>query len=142
MISIKMIRKTTGRGMIEVFEKTYGSFDQLERIVKKDPENMIAYYDLDDWKYFLKHPDEEVEDGKTVFTEDLRIGKIELEILNFIKNNNPKSMRDLAKLMNKDVANVQRKVKNLEKEGLITLKEGSKNSKIPVVNYDKIEIEV
>ncbi|MBZ9571059.1 winged helix-turn-helix transcriptional regulator [Methanobrevibacter sp. TMH8] len=142
MISIKMIKKTTGKGMIRKFEKAYGSFDGLERIVKKDPENMIAYYDLDDWKYFLKHPNEEVEDGKTIFTEDLSIGKIELEILNFIKNKHPKSMRDLAKLMNKDVGNVQRKVKHLEKEGLITLEEGSKNSKIPIVNYDKIEIEI
>jgi hypothetical protein len=137
-----MIKKTTGKGMIKKFEKMYGSYDKLKRIVKKDTQNMIAYYDLDDWKYFIKHPDEEVEDGKTVFTEDLPIGKIELEILNFIKNNNPKSMRDLAILMDKDVANVQRKVKYLEKEGFINLKEGSKNSKIPIVNYDKIEIEV
>lgn len=51
-------------------------------------------------------------------------------------------MRDLAILINKDVANIQKKIKNLEKEGLIILKEGSKNRKIPVVNYDKIEIEV
>jgi len=77
MISIKIIKKTTGKGMIQKFEKTYGSLDMLEKIVIKDSENMIAYYDLDDWKYFLKHPTEEVEDGKTIFTEDLHIGKIE-----------------------------------------------------------------
>jgi len=32
--------------------------------------------------------------------------------------------------------------KKLEKEGLIKFKEGPKNNKIPVMNYDKIEIRV
>lgn len=34
MISIKMIKRTAGKGMIQKFEK--------------NPENMIAYYDLND----------------------------------------------------------------------------------------------
>jgi DNA-binding MarR family transcriptional regulator len=142
MITIKMTKKTTGKGMIKYFEKTYGSIERLERIIKRDSENMLAYYDLDDWKYFIEHPNEEVEDGKTIFTEDLNLGKIELELLNFIKNNNPQSIRELAGLIRKDVSNVQRKVKKLEKEGLVRFEEGNKNSKIPIVEYDKIEIAI
>jgi len=69
MIVIQNIKKTTGKVMTEQFKEIYGSIEKLEKIVKEDSENMIAYYDLDDWKYFLKCPDEEVEDSKTIFRE-------------------------------------------------------------------------
>jgi len=42
----------------------------------------------------------------------------------------------------KDVSSVQRKVNKLEKEGLITFEKGLKNSKKPVLNYDKIKIAI
>jgi len=64
MIVIQSIKKTTGKGMIKQFEKTYGTMEKLEKLVKEDSENMIASYDLDEWKYFLKHLDEEIEDVK------------------------------------------------------------------------------
>jgi predicted transcriptional regulator len=59
-----------------------------------------------------------------------------------IKNNKPKSVSELAKLVNKKTSTISNKVNLLEKEGLIELKEGSKNRKIPTVNYDKIEIAI
>ncbi len=41
--------------------------------------------------------------------------------------------------MNKDLSSLQPKVKRLADEGRISLEEGPKNSKIPIVNY-KIEV--
>ncbi|MDR1819716.1 MAG: hypothetical protein LBR15_05650 [Methanobrevibacter sp.] len=52
----------------------------------------------------------------------------------------PQSIRELARLINKDVATVQPKVKTLNEKGFIGFKEGNKNSKIPYLNFDKIEI--
>lgn len=65
-----------------------------------------------------------------------------MELLNFIKTQNPQSIRELARMIQKDIKTVHPKVKNLEKEGLIEFKKGPKNKKIPVMNYDKIEISV
>ena len=67
---------------------------------------------------------------------------LELELLNFIKNENPKSIRELARLIHDDVSTTQRRASRLEKERLIELKDGIKNSKTPSLNYDKIEIAI
>ena len=42
----------------------------------------------------------------------------------------------------KDVCIIHLKIKELEKQGLIELKNGTKNSKIPYLNYDKISIAI
>lgn len=105
-------------------------------------ENLKLYSDLDDWKYFREDPDEIIEDVKDVITEKLTRGKLELELLDFIKHNNPKSIRDLARMIHRDISVVRSKVMKLEAEGLIEFKEGPKRRKIPVMGYDKIEIAV
>ncbi|MCL2116630.1 MAG: winged helix-turn-helix transcriptional regulator, partial [Methanobrevibacter sp.] len=142
MIVINLIRKVKSRKMIEEFENKYGSFESLERAFKKDPKNVKLHMDLEDWIYFMKNPDETIKDGKIVMTNEINIGKTELEIINFIKNNKLKSINELSKLLKKDNSTIQRKVNQLEKEGLITIKKGNKNSKIPVVNYDEISIAI
>jgi predicted HTH transcriptional regulator len=139
---ITLIRQITGKELVEEFENTYGSLKRLENLYERKPENMKLYSDLDDWKYFREHPDEIIEDAKDVITEKLTLGKLELELLDFIKHNNPKSIRDLAKMIHKDISIVHPRVKKLEAEGLIEFKDGPKRRKIPVMNYDKIEIAV
>jgi len=142
MIAIKMIRTIPAKKMIEEFEKMYGSIEQLEKVLKNKGGDMKMKMDLDDWKYFKKNPEEEIEDGKTIFRNSSSISMLEIELMNFIKHDNPKSISELAKMIQKDISTVQRKINNLEKEGLIKFKEGGKNSEIPELNYDKIEIAV
>jgi len=142
MIAIRMMRTIPAINMIKEFEKMYVSIEQLKEVLEKGEGDMKMKMDLDDWKYFLENPDEEIQDGKTIFRDHTTISTLELELMNFIKYDNPKSVSELAKLIHKDVSTIQRKINNLEKEGLITLEEGNKNSKIPVLNYDKIEIAI
>ncbi|MDR0774697.1 MAG: MarR family transcriptional regulator [Rickettsia sp.] len=142
MITIRMIKKTTGKGIIENYKKEYGSIENLEKIIEREPENMKTQFDLEEWEYFINHPDEEVNDGKTIFRDYTSISMLEIELMNFIKHENPKSISELAKMIQKDISTVQKKINNLEKEGLVELKEGAKNSKIPTLNYDKIEIAI
>ncbi len=139
---ITRVRQITGKELVEEFEKTYGSLKRLENLYERRSENMKLYSDLDDWNYFKEHPDEIIEDAKDVITEKLTLGKLELELLDFIKHDSPKSIRDLAKMINKDISIVHPRVKKLEAEGLIEFIEGPKRRKIPVMNYDKIEIAV
>ena len=63
-------------------------------------------------------------------------------ILNTIKHEKPKSICDLANKINKDVSNIQPKVKKLEENGLIKFETGVKNSKIPYLTYDEIKLEI
>lgn len=140
MIEIKTIKKIDGKGMIKNFKETYGSFERLKKFAEKNPDSMRAYFDLKDWDYYKLHLHEEIELTKTIIGKEINIGQVELNILDSIKNQKPKSVRELSKFLNKDPTTIQRKVNNLEKTGLISLKDGIKNSKIPIVNYDKIEI--
>ena len=142
MIVINLVRKIKAKEMIKEFEHTYTSIESLERALKRDPENVKLDMDLGDWKYFIKNPDETIKDGKILMTDEINIGKLELEIINFVKNKKPKSINDLSKMLKKDSSTIQRKINQLEKEGLISIDLGNKNSKIPVVNYDKIEIAI
>lgn len=141
-MKITLIKTITGKKLIQELEETYGSLDRLERLYERNPDNMKLYTDLDDWKYYMDHLNEVIEETKGVITEKLTLGKLEMELLNFIKYKKPESIRELARMIHKDVRTVQPKVRELEKEGLIQFKQGPKRRLMPVLSYDKIEIEV
>ncbi len=66
----------------------------------------------------------------------------DLELLDVIKKEHPKSIRNLSTIMNKDIKVVQPKVSKLAESGLIKLEPGLKNAKRPVVDFNKIVIEI
>ncbi|KZX16928.1 HVO_A0114 family putative DNA-binding protein [Methanobrevibacter filiformis] len=142
MIKINLVKVITGQDLINDMIEKYGSIEQLEKLLEKDKNNGEMFSDLEDWKFFGENPEDEITDITTILTDKLTLTNIELELLNFIKNNNPSSIRELSRLINEDVSNTQRRISRLEQEGLLNLKEGIKNSKIPVVTYDKIEIAI
>ncbi|PKL69098.1 MAG: hypothetical protein CVV28_03000 [Methanobacteriales archaeon HGW-Methanobacteriales-1] len=139
-MKVTLIREITGEELIHDLKKTYGSINKLETLYERNPENMKIYTDLDNWKYYSNNLEEVIQECKTTITEKLSLGKVEMELLNLIKTQNPQSIRELARMIHKDIKTVHVKVKKLEKEGLIEFKKGPKNKKIPVMNYDKIEI--
>jgi predicted HTH transcriptional regulator len=142
MIIINLVRNIKAKKMISEFNRTYGSIESLKRAFERDPENVKLQMDLGDWEYFIKNPNEIIKDGKILMTDEINIGKLELEIINFVKNKKPKSINELSKMLKKDNSTIQRKINQLEKDGLISVELGNKNSKIPIVNYDKIEIAI
>jgi len=136
---IFLIKEQSSEDYIKEMEKKYESIEKLNEVFKKTKRS-VFHVDLENWKYLIENPDEMIKIEETIFTDNLNLGETEIEILNMIKDRTPKSIRELAKITKKDISTIQPKVKKMEKEGLIELKEGNKNSKIPVVNYDKIEI--
>lgn len=68
---------------------------------------MKIYTDLDDWKYYQDHPDEVIEETKGVVTDKQALGKLEMQLLNFIKYKKPESIRELARMIHIDVRTVQ-----------------------------------
>ena len=142
MVEIKLIKKILGKELVNIYKEEYGSIKALETLSKDNPENMKFFSDLEDWEFFGKNPNDEIEDTTTIITDTITLTNLELELLKFIKNENPQSIRELARMIHEDVSNTQRRISRLEKEGLIQLKKGSKNRKIPILNYDKIEIAI
>jgi predicted transcriptional regulator len=140
---LKLVKEMTGEEFIQLLEKEYRSLDNLKRLIERDPENALYQLDLDDWKYHLEHPDEIVKQSQTLFVKDLKIELSDLELLDVIRKEHPNSIRALAKAINKDYKTVQPKIHKLAEGGLVKFEEGpKKNMKKPVVNYNKIEIEV
>jgi DNA-binding MarR family transcriptional regulator len=138
---INLNKKQTGLDFIKEMEKSHGSINQLEKMFKKT-NNMVYYVDLEAWKYHLSHLDEEIDRTTSIVTDKITITEADINLLNTIKKEKPKSIRELARLTNKDVSTVHSKIKNLQKEGLIELIKGDRNRKIPVLKYDEISIAI
>ena len=138
---ITLVKKQTGHEFIKEMEETYKSISELEKLFKRT-NNMKMYVDLENWKYYKDNLDEEIELTESLVTNKLSLSDLDLIILNTIKHEKPRSIRDLAKKINKDVSNVQPKVKKLEEEGFIKFEAGAKNSKIPYLTFDEIKLEI
>lgn len=137
---ISLIKEQKGSEFIQEMENTYGSLEEAKKLFKRNPRNMILYVDIENWSYYKKHPNESIKRTNSIVTKNLTLSEDEIDLLNTIKHKKPQSIRELAKMLHKDISSVQPKVKNLVKEGLIQLKNGNKNSKIPYLNYDEISV--
>jgi len=69
MIKIKLIRKISGKKLIQEFEEKYGSIDNLKKIFKEGKGDMKMELDLEDWEYFQKHPEEEMEQRVLLYND-------------------------------------------------------------------------
>lgn len=138
---ITLTKKQKGKDLIKEYENKYGSIKELERLYKETG-NPLFVIDYENWNYYKNNPNEENEQSVSRVTNKLTLTDVKLEILDFIKNQHPKSIRELARFLDKDVKLIHPKIKELEQEGLIELKEGDKNKKMPILNYDKIEIAI
>lgn len=138
---ISLIKEETSQEYDKRMTKKYGSLEKLEETFKKTPKNLL-HVDLVNWQYLKENPEETIKIEEIIMSDTLNISNNEIELLNIIKNENPKSIREIANKIKKDPANITNKINLLAEEGLISFKKGLKNSKIPVLNYDKIEIAI
>ena len=138
---ISLVKEETSQEYDKKMTKKYGSIEKLEKTFKKTPKNLL-HVDLVNWQFLKENPEETIKFEEIIMSDTLNIGNNEIELLNIIKNENPKSIREIANKIKKDPANTTNKINLLAKEGLISFKKGLKNSKMPVLNYDKIEIAI
>jgi DNA-binding MarR family transcriptional regulator len=138
---LTLIKKQKGTEVLKEFEEKYGTINELKRLYE-ETKNSLFLVDYENWKYLKDNPDRELKSSVTKITNKLALSDLEMKILDFIKNEHPKSIRELARFLDKDIKTIQPKMKELEKRGLIKFKKGNKNSKIPYLSYDKIEIAI
>lgn len=139
---LKLIKKRTGKEFIEELKDKYESIEKLQRLLEKHPTNVLYPLDLDDWMYYLEHPDEVIETEDIIFLDDLDLKMSDLKLLEVIKREHPNSIRNLSIIMDKDIKTIQPKVSKLAENGLLKFEHGPKNAKRPIVNFNKIEIEI
>ncbi|ADC65468.1 transcriptional regulator protein-like protein [Ferroglobus placidus DSM 10642] len=138
-MQIKFVRKIKAKDLIKEFEKKYGSLERLERYLERHPDDYVALMDYEDWKHFLENPDVEVEEGEIFVTNVSFLTPQKLQLLEAIKKHRPKSIRELAEKVGRDVKNVYMDVKELEKIGLIELKDSGRAKKVEL-KYNEIHI--
>ncbi|MGB9934004.1 transcriptional regulator [Haloarcula amylolytica] len=68
---------------------------------------------------------------------------LRLELIRAIAENNPQSMREAARLVDRDVSDVHSDLKHLEVLGILELEEGGPGGAMqPVVPFDRIEMHI
>lgn len=140
---LKLVKEMNGKEFTQKLEQKYRSMDNLKKLISNDPENALYQLDLEDWTYHLENPDEKITETETIFVKDIKIELSDFKMLDAIKKEQPNSIRALARILEKDYKSVQPKVHRLVDGGFVKFEPGpKKNMKRPVVNYDKIEIEV
>lgn len=138
---VTLLRKTTGREIVERLQETYGSCEKLEKLYKSKPDNMKVYTDLNDYTYYARNPEEAVEETRSIFLEKPWLDSLELELLECIRNQKL-SLEELAGMKNdQDDKVVYRKLEDLETKGLITFRKVS-GKKVPVLVYDTVTVEI
>ncbi|MDO5832295.1 MAG: hypothetical protein Q4Q14_05585, partial [Methanobrevibacter sp.] len=91
---ITLVKKQNGQEFIREMEETYKSISELEKLFKRT-NNMKMYVDLENWKYYKQNPDEMIETTESLVTSKLSLSDLDLIILNTIKHEKPRSIRDL-----------------------------------------------
>jgi predicted transcriptional regulator len=89
------------------------------------------------------------QDGKTILQfgtyDDLinSLTPLRLELTQAIAEHAPESMREAARLVDRDVSDVHSDLKHLEVLGILTLEEGGPSGAMqPVVPFDRIEMHI
>jgi len=136
-MEITFIKEQTSQEFIKEMEKKYGSIERLKTHMQKtnDPLDNV---DLHAWEYFLENPDETIKKTHTKLTNEIKFLELDFDLLEAIKEKNPESIKELAKLTNENIKTITHKIDHLNKTGLIEFKENN----VPILNYDKIEIAI
>ncbi len=90
---------------------------------KKEPEYRLSFTDPKDFNKFVKN----------------------MSVLLWIRQLKPKSVYELAQLLEKDPSNIAKLISFFEQYGIVKLKEQKKGKitvKVPIVEYEKIEFDL
>jgi len=140
-MQIRFVRRIKAKDMIKEFERKYGNIEKLKRYLERNPDDYTALMDYDDWLHFLENPRIEIEEGEIIVSDISFLTPQKLQILEAVKKYKPKSIRELAEKVGRDIKNVYMDLKELEKAGLVEL-ESSGRAKKASLKYNEIVIAI
>ncbi len=132
---------------LESMKQRYGDVKKFRAYVKSHPRDPTARLDLEDFEFYLDHPelrDEKIEHAislipvttkaLTMFTER-RLGLLET-----LADKKFDSVRKLADYLHRDVHNVYEDLRLFHKLGIVEFERGPRNSLIPRLLADSISL--
>lgn len=144
---IRVQQVTTVAEFLETMRQHYGDVEGLRAYVKSHPRDVPAKLDLEDFEFYLSHPemhDEKMERAVSLIPLTAKalsmFTKQRLALLETLADKRFESVRKLAEHLGRDVHNVYEDLKLLQKLGIIELERGPRNSRIPRLVADSISI--
>jgi hypothetical protein len=67
---ISLVNEQTAIEFIQEMERQYKFIEEVEKILKRNPTNMILYVGLKNWKHFQKNPNEKIKRTTSLITDD------------------------------------------------------------------------
>ena len=134
-ITFKKVLK--GKDFIKEMEEKHGSIENLKKKIEKT-NNALYRVDLHTWECFIEEPEGTIEKTHTKLSNEINTLNLDFDLLETIRKEHPKSLKELAKLTNENMEVIQPKIDHLTKTGLIEFKKNI----IPVLNYDEINIAI
>ena len=75
---LKLIKKRSGSAFIQELKEKYQSLEDLKRLMKNHPENLLYPLDYDEWLYYLEHPSEIIETEDVIFLKNTALKMFDL----------------------------------------------------------------
>ncbi|MCK9152287.1 hypothetical protein [Methanobacterium alcaliphilum] len=140
-LKIQLMRKIKGKQLVMELQTEYGSIYKLEKLYDEDVDNLKLYTDLEDWKFYSENPEDILEDGKTIISDELDLGKLELQLIEIIKEKNPSSINELTEMIDSSIGFIFPKIYKLADWDVINLIPGQKKTLKPVLKYHEVIID-
>ena len=144
---IRFERTLTAAQLLDELREKYGGGDELRRRVKRNPRDVLAQQDLEDFEYYSRHPDkmdEKVTQSISLFpTNEAALAVLtpeRLRLLEVLSRKGFSSIRELASFLRRDVHNVHDDLQKFHALDVVQFERGRRNSRIPRLMADTITI--
>ena len=97
---ISLIKEETSEEYNERMKKNMEVLINQKKLLKKHKN--LLHVDLVNWQFLIENPEETIKFEEIIISDTLSISNNEIELLNIIKNDSPKSVREIALKINKD----------------------------------------
>jgi len=144
---IRVQQVTTVAEFLETMKQRFGGVEELRAHVRSHPRDVTARLDLEDFEFYLSHPEmhhEKMERAVSLIpltTKALSMfTKQRLAMLETLADKRFESVRKLAEYLGRDVHNVYEDLKLFRTLGVIEFGRGPRNSRVPRLVADSISI--
>ena len=130
---------------LDRIKQRHGDAEKLRAYVKKNPRDVRARQDLEDFEYYADHPELKFEkiqravslipvrpEALKLFTEQ------RLKVIDTLRHKQFGSIRQLADYLRRDVRNVHDDLSLFESLGFLDFERGPRNTRIPRLLADSI----
>ena len=145
MIRIQQV--TTVADFLETVKQRYGGAKEFRAYVRSHPRDVTAKLDLEDFEFYLGHPDlqhEKMERAVSLIPVTNKalsmFTKQRLAMLETLADRRFDSVRKLADYLGRDVHNVYEDLRLFRKLGIVEFEHGPRNSRIPRLVADSISV--